>query len=101
MQQFEETKGCTQEGGEEKLPGQDLESSSDNPVCWTALLTFTPRVEQKVDSVLLGLVNIRASLHHQSIYSHGSIGCAGDRQRALGGDKERGHDMTNPPRWHQ
>lgn len=101
MQQCGEKKGCTWEGGEEKLPGQVLESSIDNPLCWTAFLTFTPRVEQKVDSVRLGLVNVRASLHYQAIYSHSGIGCAGDRQNALGGNKERGHDVTNPPWWHQ
>lgn len=59
-------------------------SSNHNPSSWTALLTFTPGVEQKVDGVVFGLVNVRSGLHTQAVFSHRGISRTGDGQQALG-----------------
>lgn len=68
----------------EAPPGTVPRSSNHNPSCWTALLTFTPGVEQKVDGVVFRLVNVRSSLHAQAVFSHRGISRAGDGQQALG-----------------
>lgn len=87
------------------LPGTISGSSNYQPAgCWTTLLTFAPRIEQKVDITHFGVVNVRPSLHIQGVFSHWSPGWADDRQQALGRWQKRDGMMdppTQPQTWHK